>query len=107
MSNKPINKPQDSFAIWHINGMSKYVHSVWLSLSHYMGSVYQARKMLYLNKPALFARNKNGDLWTGQNTWLEAFFKNDLLIFGIGLYKEEVFLRWLLIERQILQNVQD
>ena len=55
--------------------------------------------MLYRNKPALFNRNKNGEFWTGQNTWLEPFFKNDLLIFGIRLYREEVFLRWLLIER--------
>ena len=47
----------------------------------------------------LFASEESIDRWKGRNTWLDAFFANDLLIFGLGLRREEVFLRWLLIER--------
>ena len=47
----------------------------------------------------LFADAGAIEHWKGLNTWLDAFFANDLLIFGLGLGRDEVFLRWLLIER--------
>lgn len=96
---QPIDKPRNSFAIWHVNGMSKYVYSVRLGLSHYMGSVHHARRWMHRGDDRLFASKDAIDRWTGRNTWLDAFFANDLLIFGLGLCRDEVFLRWLLIER--------
>lgn len=96
---QPIKRPRNSFAIWHVNGMRKYVDSVRLGLSHYMGSVQQARTWLHRGDDRLFADEKAIDRWKGRNTWLDAFFANDLLIFGLGLGRDEVFLRWLLIER--------
>lgn len=96
---QPIDKPRNSFAIWHINGMSEYLSSVRLGLSHYMGSVQQARTWMHRGDDRLFANEHAIDRWKGWNTWLDAFFANDLLIFGLGLSRDEVFLRWLLIER--------
>ena len=94
-----IGRPRNSFAIWHVNGMSRYLNSVRLGLSHYMGSVQQARTWMHRGDDRLFASEEKIDCWTGRNTWLDAFFANDLLIFGLGLSRDEVFLRWLLIER--------
>lgn len=95
----PIEKPRNSFAIWHVNGMSKYVVSVRLGLSHYMGSAHQARRWMHRGDDRLFLSGDAINRWKGRNTWLDAFFANDLLIFGLGLSRDEVFLRWLLIER--------
>lgn len=96
---EPIDKPRNSFAIWHVNGMSRYVVSVRLGLSDYMGSAHQARRWMRRGDDPLFLSGDAIDRWTGRNTWLDAFFANDLLIFGLGLSRDEVFLRWLLIER--------
>ena len=38
-------------------------------------------------------------MWPGSNTWLQVFFHKPLLFFGLSLAENEVFLRWLLIER--------
>jgi len=94
-----VGRPRSGFAIWHVNGMSRYVYSVRLGLSHYMGSVHQARKWMHRGDDRLFADREAIDRWKGRNTWLDAFFANDLLIFGLGLGRDETFLRWLLIER--------
>ena len=99
VSGQPIDKPRNSFAIWHVNGMSRYVNSVRLGLSHYMGSVQRARTWMHRGGDRLFASKEKIDCWKRRNTWLDAFFANDLLIFGLGLGRDEVFLRWLLIER--------
>lgn len=96
---QPIDKPRNSFAIWHVNGMSRYVESVRLGISDYMGSAHQARRWMQRGDNPLFAKRNAIDRWKGRNTWLDAFFANDLLIFGLGLSRDEVFLRWLLIER--------
>ena len=37
--------------------------------------------------------------WRGFKTWLHIIFNKSLFIFGLGLEENEVFLRWLLIER--------
>jgi hypothetical protein len=95
-SDGPINDPSNEFAIWHVNGMQKYYRSIRLGLTHYMGSVERARKLIH--KGNLFSR-KNAHEWQGATTWLHVVFNTPLLIFGLGLEENEVFLRWLLIER--------
>ena len=42
---------------------------------------------------------KNQEHWVGLYTWLHILFNRSLFIFGLGLKENEVFLRWLLIER--------
>jgi hypothetical protein len=93
---KLLNK---SFAIWHINGVNSYSKSIRLGLSHYMQSVYKARKLIHGDDNADLFNQKNVDNWVGSNTWLNIIFNNDLIIFGLGLDQSEVFLRWLLMQR--------
>ncbi len=98
---RPIDKPHNSFGIWHINGMQIHIRSIRLALSHYMGSVHRARSWMHRGgNERLFGSVNSLDRWKGKVTWLDTFFKNDLLIFGLGLGAQEVFLRWLLIERK-------
>jgi hypothetical protein len=83
------------FGVWHINGMEHYRRSIRLGLTHYMGSVEKARNWIY---KGLYAR-RDSVQWPGVDTWLHAVFHKPLIIFGLALEENEVFLRWLLIER--------
>ena len=92
-----FRSPLDGFGVWYINGMAKYHRSIKLGLSQYMGNVSHARKML-LNRSGekgLFSSKS----WKGHSTWLNAFFNKSLFVFGLSLDENEVFLRWLLIQR--------
>ncbi len=96
---KPIDDPSQGFGVWHVNGMEHYHRSIRLGLTHYMGSVERARGWIHKgNERRLFA-GKNVRNWPGAATWLHIVFNNPLLIFGLRLDENEVFLRWLLIER--------
>lgn len=94
----PVDDPLKSFAIWHINGQQRYRQSIRLGLAHYMGSVERARGWLHKSGSRLFnaADIRN---WPGARTWLQPFLHKPLLFMGLGLEQNEVFLRWLLIER--------
>jgi len=98
-SSKDIADPSNEFGIWHINGMQHYRRSVRLGLSHYMGSVERARGWLHKGNERRLFSGKNVRGWDGADTWLHIIFNTPLLIFGLGLENNEVFLRWLLIER--------
>lgn len=90
----------DNFGIWHINGTTDYPRSIRLGLSDYMGCVERARRMIQGNNlNEYFARNQQKK-WIGNNTWLHIIFNKNLFIFGLGLNENEVFLRWLLIQRE-------
>jgi hypothetical protein len=93
-----MDDPLKGFAIWHINGMQRYSQSIRLGLSHYMGSVERARRWLHQSGTRLFGAN-DIRAWPGAKTWLQTFLHKPLLFFGLGLQENEVFLRWLLIER--------
>lgn len=95
-----LNLPTDGFGIWYINGMINYHRSIRLGLSHYMGSVERARSLLYKGKEGNLYSEKNPETWNGYKTWLHIVFNKSLFIFGLGLEENEVFLRWLLIERK-------
>ena len=93
-----ITDPGKEFGLWHINGMIEYHRSIRLGLTHYMGSVERARRLIYKGSgPKLFSGNHTN--WQGNKSWLHIIFNAPLLIFGLGLDENEVFLRWLLIER--------
>ncbi|NDW19290.1 hypothetical protein D0T53_10240 [Dysgonomonas sp. 216] len=96
---KQLEFPTDGFGIWYINGMMNYHRSIRLGLSHYMGSVERTRGLLHKgNEDSLFF-SKSANCWRGNKSWLHIIFNKSLFIFGIGLEENEVFLRWLLIER--------
>lgn len=94
-----INDPSSEFAIWHVNGMQKYHRSIRLGLTHYMGSVEKARGWIHKRNERLLFSGKNVRKWRGASTWLHVVFNTPLLFIGLGLEENEVFLRWLLIER--------
>lgn len=94
-----VSDPSNEFGIWHINGMQHYRRSVRLGLSHYMGSVERARAWIHKGNERRLFSGKNPQKWMGSKTWLHTIFNTPLLIFGLGLEQNEVFLRWLLIER--------
>jgi hypothetical protein len=95
---KPVVDPLATFAVWHMNGIQAYRQSIRLGLSHYMGSVERARAWLHKSGNRLFG-SEDISMWPGSKTWLQVFFHKPLLFFGLGLEENEVFLRWLLIER--------
>ncbi len=99
-SNEKLENPTNGFGVWYINGYINSHFSLRLGLSHYMGSVGKARKSLYreVDDTGLF-KCKDIKQWHGRNTWLDIFFKKSLCIFGLTLNENEVFIRWLLIER--------
>jgi hypothetical protein len=96
---KEIYNPIKGFGIWHVNGMQHYSRSVRLGLSHYMGSVERARGWLHKGNERRLFSGKNVREWAGAASWLHIVFNSPLLIFGLSLEENEVFFRWLLIER--------
>lgn len=96
---KKLDDPCAGFGIWHINGMEHYKRSIRLGLSHYMGSVEKARNWIHKGKERRLFSGKNVEKWRGAGTWLHIVFSKPLLFIGLALEENEVFLRWLLIER--------
>jgi hypothetical protein len=94
-----ISDPSKEFGIWHVNGMQFYHRSVRLGLTHYMGSVERARGWLHKGNERNLFSGKDVHRWAGAASWLHIVFNTPLLIFGLSLGENEVFLRWLLIER--------
>jgi hypothetical protein len=64
-----------------------------------MGSVERVRGWIHKGNEGLLFAGKDANNWPGVSTWLHIVFNKPLLIFGLGLEENEVFLRWLLIER--------
>ena len=98
-SNRYLDIPTRGFAVWYVNGMKRYHRSIKLGLTHYMGNVDRARKWIHGNSEDIAFTEKNSKHWPGLKSWLHVVFNCDLFIFGLGLEENEVFLRWLLIER--------
>ena len=94
-----LEYPTSGFGVWHINGMQRYFRSIRLGLTHYMGSVERARSMIHKGNEERLFTGKNVHKWKGAKTWLHVVFNKSIFIFGLGLDENEVFLRWLLIER--------
>ena len=99
-STRRISSPTREFAIWHINGFHDYARSIRLGLTEYMGSVRQARSWLRSSRADSLLKTKDIEDWRGVNTWLQILLTKPLLIFGFRLDENEVFMRWLLIERK-------
>ncbi len=85
--------PTDGFGIWYINGMIEYSRSIRLGLTHYMGSVERARRLIHKGKPDNLFSGKNQQDWQGSKTWLHIIFNKSLCVFGLALEENEVFIR--------------
>lgn len=96
--------PTDGFGIWKVHGDVKYTDSIRLGLSDYMGSAGRARKLIHNGDDRLFY-GKRQEYWSGHQTWLHIWFNLPLVIFGLTYGLDEVFLRWLLIERKRYFNI--
>ncbi len=94
-----LASPLDGFGIWKIHGDVRYTDSIRLGLTDYMGSVERARRMIHKGEDRLF-RGKRRKQWKGHQSWLHIWFNLPIVIFGFGFGTDEVFLRWLLIERR-------
>lgn len=90
----PLNRPCEGFGIWHINGFVEHIRSIRLGLNDYMGCVTRSRPWIM--------DMREFPHWSAEDTWLDILFKIPLVIFGVGLEGQEVWLRWLLIQRATL-----
>ncbi len=95
-----LTDPNSGFGIWHINGMQNYSRSVRLGLTHYMGSVHRARNWIYQNDCKSLRAPEGITRWPGKDTFLQIMMTRPLVFVGLSLGMDEVFLRWLLIERK-------
>lgn len=99
-TNQSLSDTISGFGIWHINGTKFYKRSIKLGLTEYINMAARVKSMLhYSNSPIDTFDGKNRTCWEGMNTWLHIIFNCNLLFFGLGLERDETFLRWLLIER--------
>jgi len=101
---KQLSDPTDGFGIWKVHGDVNYTDSIRLGLTDYMGSVERARKLIHNGDGRLFD-GKRQENWQGYQTWLHIWFNLPIVIFGLELKVDEVFLRWLLIERKRYFNM--
>jgi hypothetical protein len=91
---QPLNKKGDGFAIWFLHGMWNYSRSIKLGLNDYVGNLLKAKDLLPIRKAKeLFFK--------GENTWMKPFLSKSLCIIGLGLDEQEMFLRWLLLQRAL------
>jgi hypothetical protein len=98
--------PTKGFGIWKVNGDVNYPDSIRLGLTDYVGSIERARKLIHNGDEKLF-EGKRQEVWQGFQTWLHIWFNMPMIIFGFGCGPEEVFIRWLLIERKRYLNIYD
>lgn len=95
----PIENPRSEFAIWHAHGMVRYPRSIRLGLTHYMGSVERARRLIYGSHGLRSNTVVTSKDWKGAGTWLEPLFFCPILVIGFGFGKDENLMRWLFLER--------
>lgn len=93
----------DNFGIWYMHGNQKYPSSIVIGLEDYANSISKAKALISLQPEAEnFIHGLYGakdDAWIGRNTWLHLFFHRDIVFLGLSLDSQELFLRWLLVQR--------
>lgn len=90
-SDSEKNDPFNSFSIWHMHGQKNYYRSIKLGLNQYMSMVERSKRY--------FPKTKNNESENEYETWVKLFFEKDLIIIGLGLNEQEIFFRWLLLQR--------
>lgn len=99
-SNQELTDLLNGFGVWHINGTIKYKRSIMLGLSDYIRLASRAKSKISKGYKEDDFGLKNVQYWNSANTWLHVIFNSSLVILGLGLDRDEVFLRWLLLERK-------
>ncbi|MBR4902570.1 MAG: SIR2 family protein [Victivallales bacterium] len=89
----------DGTRVWHIHGNINNWQSIILSLTRYIGAIHKANILLRNSSPY-------DDNWIGATTWLNYFFTKPLIIAGLALDPQELFLRWLLLRRASINQSQ-
>lgn len=99
-SDKTIHDVCNQFAIWHINGTINRKQSIKFGMTDYL--LYFKRTNEIIHEVGEHLQNNTTTYWHYQNTWVNPFFNLPLVIIGLGLNEEEIFLRWLFIQREKL-----
>ena len=106
----PTNYRQvmEGFGIWHIHGNVDYPLSIKIGLEDYVNSIAMVKTMIsgtpQKNDPKIRLYQFRPEAWVGRNTLLDLFFHRDLIFLGLSLDSQEVFLRWLIMQRAIYQS---
>lgn len=85
-----LENTYQNIKIWHINGDVDYSNSIKLSVSDYAGC---------LNHYGRFDPTAKNTRYNKDKTWVNEIMEKDLVIVGLSLYEEEIFLRHILIRR--------
>ena len=93
------SSPEKGTKVWHIHGNINGWQSIILSLTRYIGAIHKANDLLHKGSPY-------DDDWIGTTTWLKYFFTKPLIITGLALDPQELFLRWLLLQRASINQSQ-
>lgn len=91
-SKKILKNPNDGFAIWHIHGTIYDPRSIHFGSNQYVGMLARA-------KSTVSELSKQDEKWVADNTWLDLMYKRNLVVIGLGVSTDEIFLRWLLLGR--------
>ena len=102
---RQLEDPTEGFGIWKVHGDVRYKKSIRLGLTDYMGSAERARRLIHKGPGRLFVRKRFQ--WQGHKTWLHIWFNLPIVIFGLNFGGDEVFLRWLLIERKAYKDLRN
>ena len=98
----------DNFGLWYMHGNQKHPSSIVIGLEDYVNSISLTKSMISAkseeNKSRFGLYGAKDDLWIGRNTWLHLFFHRDLVFLGLSLDSQELFLRWLLVQRANYQS---
>ena len=93
----------NGFGVWHIHGNTKHHRSIKIGLDDYINCCSKTKALISKGSAdstftPLFELNPN--IWIGRNTLLDIVFHKNLIILGLSLDSQEVFLRWLFIQRK-------
>ena len=94
------HNPNNSFGVWHINGVVDYPESLRFGLIDYSKLIIRCGKILnekYEENDTSPIESSNQQ-WE-KNTWLGILMGKPLCIVGLGLESEEIFLRSLLLRK--------
>lgn len=98
----------NKFGVWHMHGNKDYPSSIKIGLTDYANAISRTKKMISgtgdKDKSQVNLYEAEDEKWVGKNTWLHSFFHRDIVFLGISLDSEEIFLRWLIMQRSYYQN---
>jgi hypothetical protein len=103
-ANSEISNPLKSFAIWHINGFIEKAQSIKLGLGQYTNMISEASNIMHVHNGAgayNFLKTNESNF---MNSFLNVFLNKSLFIVGLALDEDEIFLRWLLLQRAMYLN---